>query len=131
MCAQLTAYGSSSSQTSCPAWMPSKVDFEALGISYPPSWNVPLADNGGGTKVVEVLRAPAVEGIPLPSELQVTQNFCSYRYIVVATILRFFVLMQEPHKAAFEYLFELVAGLKYMLSTRVSLVFRFCSLMFF
>ena len=120
MCAQLTAYGSSSSQTSCPAWMISKVDFEALGISNPPSWSFPLADNAGGTNAVEVLRAPAVEGIPLPSELQVKKFFCSSRYIDIVTILRILVLIQEPHKAAFEYLFELVAGLKYMLSTRVS-----------
>lgn len=30
------------------------------------------------------------------------------------------VLTQEPHKAAYKYFLELIAGLKHMVSTRVS-----------
>ena len=30
--------------------------------------------------------------------------------------------MQEPHKSGFEYLLELIAALKHMISTRVSLL---------
>ncbi|PON96172.1 Serine/threonine-specific protein phosphatase/bis(5-nucleosyl)-tetraphosphatase [Trema orientale] len=93
--AQSTTDRSSSSQTIFPPWMSSRVDFEALGISNPPSWSVPLADDAGGTKAIQIPRAPVVEGLPLPTNLQ------------------------EPHKAAFEYLFELIAALKHMISARV------------
>ncbi|XP_015890694.3 serine/threonine-protein phosphatase 7 inactive homolog isoform X2 [Ziziphus jujuba] len=78
-----------------PAGMSSRIDFEALGISNPPSWSVLLTDDTGGTQVVEVPKAPVVEGLPLSSNLQ------------------------EPHKAAYEYFLELIAALKHMLSTRV------------
>ena len=37
--------------------------------------------------------------------------------------------MQEPHKAAYEYLFELVAGLKHMIVTRVSYDSSFMTLL--
>lgn len=33
--------------------------------------------------------------------------------------------MQEPHQAAYKYFLELIAGLKHMLSTRVSQVHLF------
>ncbi|XP_024027915.1 uncharacterized protein LOC21388598 [Morus notabilis] len=92
---KLTLYGSSSSQVNIPPRKSAKVEFEALGISNPPSWSVQLADNSGGSQVVEVPRAPVVEGLPLPSDFS------------------------EAHKATFKYLFELVAGLKHMLSTRL------------
>ncbi|XP_062087708.1 uncharacterized protein LOC133794484 isoform X2 [Humulus lupulus] len=91
---QTTTDRSSSSRSTFPPWISPKVDFEALGISNPPSWSVPLADDIGGMQVVQIPRAPTVEGLPLPSNLQ------------------------EPHKAAFEYLFELIAALKHMISTR-------------
>ncbi|XP_030490635.2 uncharacterized protein LOC115706989 isoform X2 [Cannabis sativa] len=93
---QPTTDRSSSSRSIFPPWISSKVDFEALGISNPPSWSVPLADDAGGVQVVPIPRAPMVEGLPLPSDLQ------------------------EPHKAAFEYLFELIAALKHIISARVT-----------
>ncbi|KAF3956614.1 hypothetical protein CMV_018276 [Castanea mollissima] len=74
--------------------MASGVDFEALGISNPPSWSVLLPNDLGGTQLVQVPQAPEVEGLPLPPNLE------------------------EPHKSAYEYLFKLVAGLKHMLQTR-------------
>lgn len=86
----------SSSQTTSGAWMGSSVDFEALGIPNPPSWSVKLPDGLGGTKDVQVLKAPigsVVEGLPLSSYLP------------------------EPHKSAFEYLLELIAALKHIIST--------------
>ncbi|PON79385.1 hypothetical protein PanWU01x14_011200 [Parasponia andersonii] len=94
---QPTPEGSSSSEASFGAWMSSRVDFEALGISNPPSWRVRMADDAGGTQDVKVPKAPAgvvVEGLPLSSYLP------------------------EPHKSAFEYLLELIAALKHMVSTR-------------
>lgn len=69
-------------------------DFGQLGIYNAPCWSVELPDGSGGTQVVQVPRAPLVEGLPLPSNIQ------------------------EPHKAAYEYLFELVGGLKHMVVTR-------------
>lgn len=69
-------------------------DFESLGIYNAPSWSVQLPDGSGGTQVVQVPRAPSVEGLPLPPNLQ------------------------EPHNAGYEYLFELVAGLKHMIAAR-------------
>ncbi|KAG4978863.1 hypothetical protein JHK86_038337 [Glycine max] len=69
-------------------------DFGALGIYNAPGWRVELPDGSGGTQAVEVPRAPLAEGLPLPPNIQ------------------------EPHKAAYEYLFELVAGLKHMIVTR-------------
>uniref|UniRef100_A0A2N9HCA4 Serine/threonine-protein phosphatase n=1 Tax=Fagus sylvatica TaxID=28930 RepID=A0A2N9HCA4_FAGSY len=84
----------SSSQKSSPVVMGSGVDFEALGISNPPSWSVLLPDDAGGTQLVQVPQAPQAEGLPLPPNLE------------------------EPHKSAYEYLFKLVAGLKHMLQTR-------------
>ncbi|XP_073223144.1 serine/threonine-protein phosphatase 7-like isoform X2 [Cicer arietinum] len=69
-------------------------DFEALGIYNAPSWTVQFPDGSGGTQAVQVPRAPLVEGLPLPPNIQ------------------------EPHKGAYEYLFELVAGLKHMIATR-------------
>ncbi|KAM4110917.1 hypothetical protein ACJW30_05G028500 [Castanea mollissima] len=86
----------SSLQKSSPVVMASGVDFEALGISNPPSWSVLLPNDLGGTQLVQVPQAPEVEGLPLPPNLE------------------------EPHKSAYEYLFKLVAGLKHMLQTRVS-----------
>lgn len=59
------------SQTSFPPGISSEVNFEALGISNPPSWSVMLADDAGGTQLVQVPKAPVVEGLPLPSDLQV------------------------------------------------------------
>ena len=58
--------------------MSSRVDFEALGISNPPSWSVQMMDNAGGTKEIQVPRAPVgivVEGLPLSSYLPVTKAF--------------------------------------------------------
>lgn len=78
-------------------WMGPGVDFEALGISNPPSWSVNLPDGAGGTKDVQVPKAPlgsVVEGMPLSAYLP------------------------EPHRSAFEYLLELIAALKHMISTR-------------
>ncbi|KAL2332259.1 hypothetical protein Fmac_019840 [Flemingia macrophylla] len=69
-------------------------DFGALGIYNAPCWSVELPDSSGGTQVVPVPRAPLVEGLPLPPSIQ------------------------EPHKAAYEYLFELVGSLKHMIVTR-------------
>lgn len=51
--------------------MNSRIDFEALGIKNPPSWSVQLMDDAGGTQVVQVPKAPMVEGLPLPPNLQV------------------------------------------------------------
>ncbi|XP_030490639.2 serine/threonine-protein phosphatase 7 inactive homolog isoform X1 [Cannabis sativa] len=81
----------SSPQTNIPDWLSSRVDFEALGIYSPPSWNILMENNSTGrTKFLQVPRAPLIEGLPLPSHLQ------------------------EPYKGAFEYLFELIAALKCM-----------------
>lgn len=49
----------------------SEVDFEALGISNPPSSSVIMGDGAGGTELVQVPKAPVVEGLPLPLDLQV------------------------------------------------------------
>ncbi|XP_061371074.1 serine/threonine-protein phosphatase 7-like [Gastrolobium bilobum] len=77
-----------------PAGMRPGFNFEALGIYNAPCWSVQIPDGSGGTQVVQVPRAPLVEGLPLPPNIQ------------------------EPHKAAYEYLFELVAALKHMVITR-------------
>ncbi|TKY48281.1 Serine/threonine-protein phosphatase 7 [Spatholobus suberectus] len=77
-----------------PDGMRPEFDFGALGIYNAPCWSVELPDGSGGTQVVQVPRAPLVEGLPLPPNIQ------------------------EPHKAAYEYLFELVAALKHMIVTR-------------
>ncbi|KAI5413733.1 hypothetical protein KIW84_058043 [Lathyrus oleraceus] len=69
-------------------------DFESLGIYNAPSWSVQLPDGSGGSQVVQVPRAPLVEGLPLPANIE------------------------EPHAGAYKYLFELVAGLKHMIATR-------------
>ncbi|CAI8612000.1 unnamed protein product [Vicia faba] len=69
-------------------------DFESLGIYNAPSWSVQLPDGSGGSQAVQVPRAPLVEGLPLPPNIE------------------------EPHAAAYKYLFELVAGLKHMIATR-------------
>ncbi|XP_062098462.1 uncharacterized protein LOC133804313 isoform X2 [Humulus lupulus] len=93
---QPTAEGSSSSEASFGAWMSSRVDFEALGIPNPPSWSIHMVGDAGVIKDVQIPRAPAgivVEGLPLSSYLP------------------------EPHKTAFEYLLELIAALKHMVST--------------
>ncbi|KAK7825745.1 serine/threonine-protein phosphatase 7 inactive like protein [Quercus suber] len=92
--AQSSMVAISSLQKSSPVVMASGVDFEALGISNPPSWSVLLPNDLGGTQLVQVPQAPEVEGLPLPPNLE------------------------EPHKSAYEYLFKLVAGLKHMLQTR-------------
>lgn len=58
--------------------MSSRVDFEALGIPNPPSWSVQMMDDAGGTKDVQVPRAPAgvvVEGLPLSLYLPVIKSF--------------------------------------------------------
>ncbi|KAJ7979134.1 Serine/threonine-protein phosphatase [Quillaja saponaria] len=95
---QVHAHASTSAisppQRSYPVGMSPGFDFGALGIYNAPSWSVQLPDDAGGTQVVQVPRAPVVEGLPLPPNIQ------------------------EPHKAAYEYLFELVASLKHMLITR-------------
>ncbi|XP_075667796.1 serine/threonine-protein phosphatase 7 inactive homolog isoform X4 [Castanea sativa] len=92
--AQSSTAAISSLQKSSPVVMASGVDFEALGISNPPSWSVLLPNDLGGTQLAQVPQAPEVEGLPLPPNLE------------------------EPHKSAYEYLFKLVAGLKHMLQTR-------------
>nr|KYP58399.1 Serine/threonine protein phosphatase 7 [Cajanus cajan] len=79
-----------------PDGMRPEFDFGALGIYNAPCWSVELPDGSGGTQVLPVPRAPLVEGLPLPPNIQ------------------------EPHKAAYEYLFELVGALKHMMVTRVS-----------
>ncbi|QCE09074.1 serine/threonine-protein phosphatase 7-like isoform X1 [Vigna unguiculata] len=85
----------SASERFYPEGMRPEFDFGALGIYNAPCWSVELPDGSGGTQVVEVPRASSlVEGLPLPPNIQ------------------------EPHKAAYEYLFELVAGLKHMIVTR-------------
>jgi serine/threonine-protein phosphatase 5 len=55
--------------------MTSEVDFEALGISNPPSWTVLLPDDVDGTKLVQVPQAPEVEGLPLSPNLEVIASF--------------------------------------------------------
>ncbi|CAJ1955458.1 unnamed protein product [Sphenostylis stenocarpa] len=84
----------SASERFYPEGMKPEFDFGALGLYNAPCWSVELPDGSGGTQVVEVPRASIVEGLPLPPNIQ------------------------EPHKAAYEYLFELVAGLKHMIVTR-------------
>ena len=63
------------------------VNFEALGISNPPSWSVLLADDTGATKVVQIPRAPKVEGLPLPSDLQVMQFFWLFELLLLLEAL--------------------------------------------
>ena len=84
----------STPQKSHSTGMRPRFDFGALGIYNAPSWSVQLPDGSGGSQFVQVPKAPVVEGLPLPPNIQ------------------------EPHKAAYEYLFELIAGLKLMLMTR-------------
>ena len=55
--------------------MTSEVDFEALGISNPPSWTVLLPDDVDGTKLVQVPQAPEVEGLPVSPNLEVIASF--------------------------------------------------------
>ncbi|RYQ98315.1 hypothetical protein Ahy_B08g094364 isoform D [Arachis hypogaea] len=69
-------------------------DFSLLGIHNGPSWSVELGDGLGGTQVMQVPRAPVVEGLPLPPNIQ------------------------EPHRSAYKYLFELVGALKHVVVTR-------------
>nr|XP_025613679.1 serine/threonine-protein phosphatase 7 isoform X3 [Arachis hypogaea] len=71
-------------------------DFSLLGIDNGPSWSVELGDGLGGTQVMQVPRAPVVEGLPLPPNIQ------------------------EPHRSAYKYLFELVGALKHVVVTRKS-----------
>ncbi|XP_022133758.1 serine/threonine-protein phosphatase 7-like isoform X3 [Momordica charantia] len=80
-----------SSKNSSPVEIHSGVDFEALGIVNPPSWSITLTDDATGTQNVQIPKAPVVEGLPLPPNIE------------------------EPHKAAYEYFLELIAGLKFML----------------
>lgn len=82
-----------SSNNSSPIEIHSGVDFEALGILNPPSWSITLTDDTTGTQNVQIPKAPMVEGLPLPPSIE------------------------EPHKAAYEYFLELIAGLKFMLQT--------------
>ncbi|RDX62247.1 Serine/threonine-protein phosphatase 7, partial [Mucuna pruriens] len=84
----------SASQGFYPDGMRPEFDFGALGIYNAPCWSVELPDGSGGTQVVQVPRAPLVEGLPLPPNIQ------------------------DPHKAAYEYLFELVGALKHMIVRR-------------
>ncbi|KAK7335862.1 hypothetical protein VNO80_27963 [Phaseolus coccineus] len=77
-----------------PEGMRPEFDFGALGVYNAPCWSVELPDGSGGPQVAEVPRASLVEGLPLPPNIQ------------------------EPHKAAYKYWFELVAGLKHMIVTR-------------
>ncbi|MED6197026.1 hypothetical protein PIB30_052878 [Stylosanthes scabra] len=69
-------------------------DFSMLGIHNGPSWSVELLDGLGGTQVMQVPRAPVVEGLPLPPNIP------------------------EPHRSAYKYLFELVGALKHVVVTR-------------
>ncbi|CAL0322086.1 unnamed protein product [Lupinus luteus] len=69
-------------------------DFGELGIYNAPAWGVELPDGSGGSQIMQVPRAPVVEGLPLPPNIQ------------------------EPHKSAYEYLFELVGSLKHMIVAR-------------
>ncbi|KAK7271983.1 hypothetical protein RJT34_28297 [Clitoria ternatea] len=92
--AQASTSGDSAPQRFTPDETGPEFDFGALGIHSGPCWSVELPDGSGGTQIVQVPRAPAVEGLPLPPSIQ------------------------EPHKAAYEYLFELVASLKHMIITR-------------
>ncbi|KAG4955483.1 hypothetical protein JHK85_041863 [Glycine max] len=57
-----------------PDGMRPEFDFGALGIYNAPCWNVELRDGSGGTQVVEVPRAPLAEGLPLPPNIQETEN---------------------------------------------------------
>ncbi|XP_057458115.1 serine/threonine-protein phosphatase 7-like isoform X3 [Lotus japonicus] len=84
----------STSSSSAPVGPIPEFDFESLGIYNAPSWGVQFPDSSGRTQVVPIPRAPLVEGLPLPPNIQ------------------------EPHKAAYEYLFELVAALKHTIVTR-------------
>ena len=118
---QPTTCGSSASPETFPAWTSARIEFEALGISNPPSWSVPLADNANGAKVVQLTRAPLVEGLPLPSNLQVNKSrLFALSIFTLQRSKNAMFWMQEPHKATFKYLFELVAALKHTLSARVS-----------
>ena len=75
----------SSSETNFPAWMSSRVDFEALGISNPPSWSILLMDGADETKFLQVRRAPGapmIEGLPLPLDLQVMKLFWLYFFAI-------------------------------------------------
>ncbi|KAK7402253.1 hypothetical protein VNO78_14372 [Psophocarpus tetragonolobus] len=97
---KLDSSQSASTSTLCapqrvyPDGMGPEYDFGALGIYNAPCWSVELPDGSGGTQVVEVPRASLVEGLPLPPNIQ------------------------EPHKGAYEYLLELVGGLKHMIVAR-------------
>ncbi|KAI4329104.1 hypothetical protein L6164_021404 [Bauhinia variegata] len=93
-CQMASTSAMSTLQRSYPDGMRPAFDFGALGIYNAPSWTVELPDASGSTQVVQVPRASVVEGLPLPPNIQ------------------------EPHKAAYEYLFELIASLKLMLITR-------------
>lgn len=99
-------------------------DFGALGIYNAPTWGVQLPDGSGGTQVVQVPRAPVVEGLPLPLSIQVASFMIINIFVNMALWLVlnriFFFFLKEPHKSAYEYLFELVAALKHMITRRVS-----------
>jgi len=60
--------------------MASGVNFEALGISNPPSWSVLLPNDLGGTQLVQVPQAPEVEGLTLPPNLEVITSFWITHY---------------------------------------------------
>ncbi|RYR42502.1 hypothetical protein Ahy_A08g038974 isoform F [Arachis hypogaea] len=99
-------------------------DFSLLGIDNGPSWSVELGDGLGGTQVMQVPRAPVVEGLPLPPNIQEPHR-SAYKYLfelvgalkhVVVTRVRIMAhgwfVLQEPHRSAYKYLFELVGALK-------------------
>jgi len=75
-CADMNAQASTStlsaSERFYPEGMRPEFDFGALGVYNAPCWSVELPDGSGGTQVVEVPRAPLVEGLPLPPNIQVT-----------------------------------------------------------
>ena len=61
----------SACQRSYPAGVIPEFDFAALGIYNAPSWSVQLPHGSVGTQVVQIPRAPLVEGLPLPQNIQV------------------------------------------------------------
>lgn len=69
--AQASTSAFSAPQRFDPAGVRPEFDFEALGIYNAPCWSVQLPDGSGGTQVVQVPRAPLVEGLPLPPTVQV------------------------------------------------------------
>ncbi|CAH2073153.1 unnamed protein product, partial [Thlaspi arvense] len=67
--------------------------FASVGISNPPSWNVPLPSDP--SQIIQLREPPQVfEGFPLPETIE------------------------EPHKSNYDYLFRLISALKQEIQTR-------------